>query len=943
MSERPAAVVLAATAEVAGGADVADDPATCWAEASRSVMRTLVARVAGGRGLPAPCWGEGPAPVDDGLLADLGDVAIWSAPELGDVYEALLEAAPSEKGARAPESRSGRRRMLGAYYTPPAVAEALASFALGLPSGQTPAMVLDPACGAGVVLVQAARAIAARCQAGLLAQVIDQCIFGIDLDPVAVDLTKAALWLELDGSLPITCFDRNVICGDPLAGASPPHLEEQLPGMDPLAILGNPPYRDRAPRPATWPRRRRGQPPAQDLSGPDMDDFLPADGNGARGAEHLGNSYVYFWRWAAWKALESRMGAEGVVGLVTPSAWLTSRTFGGMRRHLRRWSHFGWVIDLSPEGHQPAVATRIFPGVQIQLCLGVFARLGEPDPHPALVRLAAVHGDREAKVRDLQAMLERVRRLLNDDPRPPGRGDHDMEVNPMEPRMIALDRIRILEGHNARGDVGDVSELADSIKALGVLQALTVVELDPEDGQPVYGLIAGERRLTAARQVGLAEVPCVVQNLDERQRVAAMLVENLQRQDLSVLEEARGIQRLADMGLNQREIARQLGRGQSHVSKRLALLTLPAAIQAAIDRPRDVRDRDSRGITVADALELARLADHPERQAEAFTRGRGWNGGIAETVTEHLRDLERERARAEARSRLMAAGVKILKEQEFYSWTGGRERPLQGQGHDHAAIGLTVEEHQGEPCLAAAIDRLGKVIFVCRDPTRHPDVDPRTAAQVVKARQEQDEQREDNRLRREASSGRRAAIERVLAGANTSSLTFAARQVTDHSGREETKVACGLLGLEPVEERHEYGAYRDYRAALSGYAAGSMAAAIRALLALALASGEATVGSTWAGTTELGKRHMEVLAAAGYQPNDSDRKHLTGEPDRRAAGGSGEEERVCRGCGCSEQEPCHGGCHWVDDPEELGDLCSRCVEDVDEEVRDAVDAMASLA
>jgi ParB/RepB/Spo0J family partition protein len=489
--------------------------------------------------------------------------------------------------------------------------------------------------------------------------------------------------------------------------------------------------------------------------------------------------------------------------------------------------------------------------------------------------------------------------------------------------MIHVSQIRILEGHNARGDVGDVSELAASIEALGLLQALTVVELGAEDGQPVYGLIAGERRLTAARQVGLLEVPCVVQDLDERQRVAAMLVENLQREDLAVLEEARGIRRLADMGLSQREIARQLGRGQSHVSKRLALLALPEEIQAAIDRPRDPRDRDSRGITLAEALELTKLEGHPERQAEAFARG--WN--VAAAVKGHLQDLERDRAKAAARSRLMSAGVRVLKERDYYSWTSLRERPLLGQGREHepAAIPLTVEAHKGEPCHAAAIDREGKVAFVCDDPARHPEVDRRTAAQIVKARDEQAEQREDNRRRREASRGRREAIERVLAGANSSNLPFAAAQVTAHWRHEETKVACGLLGLEPVEEHGQYGTHRDYRASLSRYAAGSMAAGARALLALALACGEASVGSTWAGTSELGRRHMEALAAAGYEPNDSDRKHLTGEPGPDEDGdGKGPE---CRLCGDTVED----GREWVDDPQDLGPLCSGCLDDVHED------------
>ncbi len=157
-------------------------------------------------------------------------------------------------------------------------------------------------------------------------------------------------------------------------------------------------------------------------------------------------------------------------------------------------------------------------------------------------------------------------------------------------------------------DLTALSELTASIEANGVLQALTVVELPADGGGPVYGLVAGERRLTAARQVGLGEVPCLVCELDERQRTVAMLVENLQRQDLDPIEEAAGIRRLVAMDLSQREIARQLGCSQSHVSKRLALLVLPEQIRAAIGRP-----SDSGGITVADALELTRLADQPAR------------------------------------------------------------------------------------------------------------------------------------------------------------------------------------------------------------------------------------------------------------------------------------------------------------------------------------------
>lgn len=98
----------------------------------------------------------------------------------------------------------------------------------------------------------------------------------------------------------------------------------------------------------------------------------------------------------------------------------------------------------------------------------------------------------------------------------------------------------------------------------------------------------------------------------------AMLVENLQRKDLAVLEEARGIARPVELGMSQREIARQLDRNQSHVSRRQALLTLPEEVQAAIDQP-----RDAGGITVPDALELTKLNEHPKRQAQAASSTAG--------------------------------------------------------------------------------------------------------------------------------------------------------------------------------------------------------------------------------------------------------------------------------------------------------------------------------
>ncbi|HEY7202431.1 MAG TPA: ParB/RepB/Spo0J family partition protein [Candidatus Dormibacteraeota bacterium] len=475
--------------------------------------------------------------------------------------------------------------------------------------------------------------------------------------------------------------------------------------------------------------------------------------------------------------------------------------------------------------------------------------------------------------------------------------------------MVAPDQIRVLPGHNARTQLGDVSELAASIAAVGLLQPLTVVELESAPGETSYGLVAGERRLTAVRDLGLDQVPCtVLRGLDERQRTVVMLVENLQRQDLDPIEEAAGFQRLAGLGLSQREIAGQLGCSQSHVSKRLALLNLPDEIRTTIGLA-----EDSGGITVAEALELTRLADAPARLANAFEQGRrGHFGGIAGTVRDELAAIERERAVAEARSRLTSDGVEILEQETHYSWYGRQEKPLRGCGHDYEAIPLTVGQHQAEPCHAAAIERDGKVVYVCREPTRHGIPD---AAARLKAQQRR--QREEGRELREAAARRREAIATVLAAANTSRLPFAARQVISGWRVDDCKLACHLLELPPKPGRYS----PSYTEALAEYAARNMGAAIKAVLALALAGGELIVGGTWGGVSERSQRHMELLVTAGYQPCDVDRKHLDG-PE---ADGEDSEVPTCRVCGCTTEEACPGGCTWVEDPAGLGDLCSRCL------------------
>ena len=124
-------------------------------------------------------------------------------------------------------------------------------------------------------------------------------------------------------------------------------------------------------------------------------------------------------------------------------------------------------------------------------------------------------------------------------------------------------------------DEVELQSLADSITVHGVIQPLTVREM----ANGYYQIIAGERRWRAARMAGLSDVPVVVIEADDRKAMELALIENLQRQDLNVVEEALGYQSLIqEYGLTQEEAAERVGKSRPTVTNTLRLLTLPAEV-----------------------------------------------------------------------------------------------------------------------------------------------------------------------------------------------------------------------------------------------------------------------------------------------------------------------------------------------------------------------------
>ena len=160
--------------------------------------------------------------------------------------------------------------------------------------------------------------------------------------------------------------------------------------------------------------------------------------------------------------------------------------------------------------------------------------------------------------------------------------------NPSQPRKIF--------------DADGLQELAGSIRTYGILQPLTVRRSNGE-----YELVAGERRLRAAKIAGMTEVPCILLTVDEEQSGMVALVENLQRRDLDYIEEAQGLARLMrQYGLNQEQAAARVGKSQSAVANKLRLLRHSPAVLSAL-RENGLSERHARA--------LLRLPTEEERLA----------------------------------------------------------------------------------------------------------------------------------------------------------------------------------------------------------------------------------------------------------------------------------------------------------------------------------------
>lgn len=336
------------------------------------------------------------------------------------------------------------RKLTGSYYTPPQVVDAmvrLADEALQAPGrfklakglADPNVRIVDPATGSGTFLLAIIKSIADRIAAdegeGAVAAAIDQAVtrlygFELQFGPFAVaQLRLLAEAMALGAHNIPNLYVTNTL-GDPYADvesaagvygflsqsqADANKVKRETPVT---VVIGNPPYKNAAKGKGAWIENGSANKRAP------LDDWQPPRPWGVgNDAKNLRNLYVYFWRWATWKVFEQGAGSRdreppvveklsGIVCYITMSGFLNGPGFQKMRADLRRDCDDLWVIDCSPEGHQPAVSTRIFEGVQQPVCIVLASRSKDNDlSQPADVRYRALKkGTRKEKFAELSAI-----------------------------------------------------------------------------------------------------------------------------------------------------------------------------------------------------------------------------------------------------------------------------------------------------------------------------------------------------------------------------------------------------------------------------------------------------------------------------------------------------------------------------------------------------------
>lgn len=185
---------------------------------------------------------------------------------------------------------------------------------------------------------------------------------------------------------------------------------------------------------------------------------------------------------------------------------------------------------------------------------------------------------------------------------------------------------------NPRKDYGDISELVESVKERGILQPLTVVQIGTNK---YYNVVAGNRRLEAAKAAGLEECPCIVSDMSEKEQASLMLIENMQRKDLNPYEQYKGVQLCLDLGMSEADIAKKTGLSKDTIRHRKKL--------ADLDEEKLKAKCSDGQISIQELVSLEKIKDPETRNKVLDDIGtNNFNYSLAGAIREEQQEADRE-------------------------------------------------------------------------------------------------------------------------------------------------------------------------------------------------------------------------------------------------------------------------------------------------------------
>ena len=471
--------------------------------------------------------------------------------------------------------------------------------------------------------------------------------------------------------------------------------------------------------------------------------------------------------------------------------------------------------------------------------------------------------------------------------------------------MITYIRTECLDHHpdNPRKDLGDLTELAASIRQSGVLQNLTVVpQLNKDD---VYTVVIGHRRLEAAKLAHLDEVPCSIVEMTPKAQIATMLQENIQRSDLTVYEQAQGFQMMLNLGDTVSTISTQTGFSESTVRRRVNLLELDE---------KKFKESIERGATLSDYVKLEQLEDVSEKN-----RVLGYIGTVSfNNMLQSAIDSQKRRA---CNEQWRIALSKVATELETFSYS--EYKTCQSIQTSRNPDEFEEPEDMEGIDLFFNVDQWGWARILVRSedmPVRpSPGLSPEEA-----------ERREREQM---VKSGLSEATERAyrlrwdfLQGITKTTIKNHFADVVEHVvfASDECDGVARFLGVDFSDDEDDEAVDCRLSEAISENPEKAM---------IALAHRASCDGSNNGYFLSWNLKYDEnqeldalyaFLVKLGYGMSDEELALQNGthelfEKPAPEDGPSG--ERKCRVCGCTENNACLGGCSWVEN-----DLCSACTD-----------------